>query len=1098
MLTPSSATVPTQGSAIFTATYSANNNATVAWTLTPSNSESSCVPACGYLTFPVNANSNVASGAGAVYNAPPTVPSPSTLTLTITVSDNDGPSSATSQITIVQATGPTVSVSPPVQSFTAGTTTALPFTATVTPDPNSQGVTWSLSLLQTSSTIDCGAPNAPCGTLSNITPTGASYLPPSSATVPETVVLTATPVSDPDITASAILTINPGTSTPPSGNLTISPQSPTVTAGSSSTQQFTASLSGSSATGVIWTLTQAGSPCLPSACGSLSSTTTNPTTYTPPTAFSASGTATLTATITSPAQSASTTITIEAATLQSIAVTPTTPSIQVGGTQAFTATGSYNNGQQQALTSGVTWTSSDTTVATISSAGVANGLKVGTSYITAAEGSVTSPATGATLTVVGAPQGTVPRYLFEFNSDGSISTFAVVPSSGQLRAITYLSTTGTSEGSTAAALNPNGNVLYTVQPFVSGEQLVTYSVSASGYLSQLASSAISSDYIEQIETDPLGRYLWVVDSTDGEILSYSLDPATGVPGTQTVAASVANVQGIAADPTGTYLFSVDSSGNISAFTVVSGGTLTALGTPPTSHPFSGAGGMSVDPSGSYLYVLDDSSLNEIFGYTISSAGLGQISGSPFSIPNNGELDTKMTIDPTSSFLYALDTSSPTQPIDAFTIGAGGALTPITETVQAPTSPGIQQIIADPSGQYVFAAYANAHEVWTYSITQSGTNRGVLTAVNAMRMRAGTYDSIYAQLLSSGTAPVTFTPQALYVANSGATNIGQFGIAPTTGTLSSLGTSVPAGTAPYSVAADSNPSIPFLYGANQGSANISGYMMGANGVLSALPDSPYGSGNGPESLVVDPTGSYVYSVNSADATLSSYSVSLVAGTTGDLTSSSFGGSTDSNPVFVTMDPNGQFVYTVNSPAAASNGTVDLFLLSGNGTPTSTPAGNLPRDAAVHPSGRYLYVANSGDNTISEFSVNASTGALTSIGTQQVPVVVTPQNLSAVVIEPSGQYLFASDQAANLVYIFAINPTSGALTPVTNGSVATGTAPYAMAVDISGTYLYVSNLGSSDISTYSISLANGTLTPVGASTTPAGGTSPRGLATTGTIH
>ena len=135
--------------------------------------------------------------------------------------------------------------------------------------------------------------------------------------------------------------------------------------------------------------------------------------------------------------------------------------------------------------------------------------------------------------------------------------------------------------------------------------------------------------------------------------------------------------------------------------------------------------MIVDPSGKYLYVMDDSSLNQIFAYTISGAGLTSISGSPFNVSNNGEVDSQMTIDPTSSFLYALD-SSPTQPIDAFAIGTGGALTPITETLQAPSSAALQQITTDPSGQYLFAAYGEAHEVWTYSIAQSGTSRVALS------------------------------------------------------------------------------------------------------------------------------------------------------------------------------------------------------------------------------------------------------------------------------------------------------------------------------------------------------------------------------------
>ena len=63
----------------------------------------------------------------------------------------------------------------------------------------------------------------------------------------------------------------------------------------------------------------------------------------------------------------STTLTVGSAVLVSIAVTPANPSIALGGTQQFTATGTYSDGSTQNLTSSATWASSSTTVATITS-----------------------------------------------------------------------------------------------------------------------------------------------------------------------------------------------------------------------------------------------------------------------------------------------------------------------------------------------------------------------------------------------------------------------------------------------------------------------------------------------------------------------------------------------------------------------------------------------------------------------------------------------------------------------------------------------------------------------------------------------------------
>ena len=60
-------------------------------------------------------------------------------------------------------------------------------------------------------------------------------------------------------------------------------------------------------------------------------------------------------------------------TLVSLALTPLNPSLPRGTVQQFTATGTYSDGSTQDLTTSVSWTSSDTSVATISNAAGSNG-----------------------------------------------------------------------------------------------------------------------------------------------------------------------------------------------------------------------------------------------------------------------------------------------------------------------------------------------------------------------------------------------------------------------------------------------------------------------------------------------------------------------------------------------------------------------------------------------------------------------------------------------------------------------------------------------------------------------------------------------------
>jgi RHS repeat-associated protein len=87
--------------------------------------------------------------------------------------------------------------------------------------------------------------------------------------------------------------------------------------------------------------------------------------------------------------SGNTLLTVTAATLVSIAVTPASPTIAATATQQFTATGTFSDSSTQNLTASVLWASSSTTIATINSSGLATaGAAAGSTIITATSGSV--------------------------------------------------------------------------------------------------------------------------------------------------------------------------------------------------------------------------------------------------------------------------------------------------------------------------------------------------------------------------------------------------------------------------------------------------------------------------------------------------------------------------------------------------------------------------------------------------------------------------------------------------------------------------------------------------------------------------------------
>jgi uncharacterized protein YjdB len=170
-------------------------------------------------------------------------------------------------------------------------------------------------------------------------------------------------------TASAQPTLSSISVTPATASVTISgTQALTVTGtfSDSSTLDLTSASTFSSDNQAVATVSGAG---VVKAVASLNATTAGVANITV-----VAGGATGTATITVPPPS-----------LVSIAVAPKGVPLFVAGTQALSVRGTYNQGSSTALTSGVTFASDHTDIATVSGSGVVTAVAVGTATITATE-----------------------------------------------------------------------------------------------------------------------------------------------------------------------------------------------------------------------------------------------------------------------------------------------------------------------------------------------------------------------------------------------------------------------------------------------------------------------------------------------------------------------------------------------------------------------------------------------------------------------------------------------------------------------------------------------------------------------------------------
>lgn len=104
-----------------------------------------------------------------------------------------------------------------------------------------------------------------------------------------------------------------------------------------------------------------------------------------------------------------------------ITLTPTTSSITVGSKQQFTATGTYSDNSTKDLTSLITWSSSNSAIATINSSGLATSTNTGTTTITATSGSIS---VSATLTVVAdvSASNSIDADGFLWGTEGNVNT----------------------------------------------------------------------------------------------------------------------------------------------------------------------------------------------------------------------------------------------------------------------------------------------------------------------------------------------------------------------------------------------------------------------------------------------------------------------------------------------------------------------------------------------------------------------------------------------------------------------------------------------------------------------------------------------------
>jgi 6-phosphogluconolactonase (cycloisomerase 2 family) len=140
------------------------------------------------------------------------------------------------------------------------------------------------------------------------------------------------------------------------------------------------------------------------------------------------------------------------------------------------------------------------------------------------------------------------------------------------------------------------------------------------------------------------------------------------------------------------------------------------------------------------------------------------------------------------------------------------------------------------------------------------------------------------------------------------------------------------------------------------------------------------------------------------------------------------------------------------------------------------GNAPFGIAVDPSEKFVYAANSVDNTVSVLSINSSTGALTLAGT--FATGTQPRSVAAL-----GTFLYVANSGSSNISVFSVDANTGALTQITDSPFSASSSPLIEVIDPNKKFLYTASQSGNTISALSIDATTGALSTVSQSVTTA---------------
>ena len=313
-----------------------------------------------------------------------------------------------------------------------------------------------------------------------------------------------------------------------------------------------------------------------------------------------------------------------------------------------------------------------------------------------------------------------------------------------------------------------------------------------------------------------------------------------------------------------------------------------------------------------------------------------------------------------------------------------------------------------------------------------------------------------------------------------TTIARYVLDESSGALTAMGTTTATGT-PSFLAFDA--ARRHVYAVDEANSVVEAFAVDATtGALTHVGTDRASGGSGPAHVAVDPSGGWVLAANYGSGDVGVLPIGAGDGSLGAGTSLHAG--VNSHEV-VFASAGGATVAWV--PCLGSQYIAQYSWNAGSGTLTAltgaatvmTPAGAGPRHLALAPSGAFAYLVEETDSMIAQYSVGAN-GGLTLVQRMSSRATgATGTNTGAeVALHPSGKWLYVSNRGDNDLGVFAVGAADGKLSPLLHVKTG-GTTPRHFSLDAAGgsKWLLVADQGSGDVRVFAVDGATGLLAATG---------------------